>query len=376
MDLIQGQNTKLQSRFFELEISSVNPPDINFCAILLHENRLIPSANEIAQRHWCNYPDIFEFESETVMTVDLDNIDVNNVEKILVCADLSLDKDRRADQVGDIQLTLHDKEKVSFTFESAGRNERAIILGEVYRHKEAWKFRALGAGFMEGMTALLRSFSSESIHTEYVNRSKPANQPAGTNSVELDSAPVAPVFSGFNKEPETAISDGSSKRFEWGTNPELNVLEVCGLLGKTKVEDSYFSLNMSIHIGALAEMWSGKKIRLDHEKPDPKELDDLIWLFPEEKEGITTHTLVVAKEAYEHAKKITVFAYIESDIPYWKRAKPRFFVKPNSDQTVELVVSHHDMACFALCFGTIELGQNGVEISSITDYLDTDREII
>lgn len=376
MELIQGQNTKLQSRFFELEISSENLTDINFCAILLHENKQVPSVNEIAQKNWCSYPDIFEFESDKLMTVDLDNIDLKNVSKILVCADLSLEKDRRAAQVGNIQLTLHDREKISFTFDSTDRNERAVILGEIYRHKEAWKFRALGSGFMEGMTALLRSFSSESIHKEYVIRSKPSNQPIGKNSVAHDDTPKAPVFSGFNKEATTAITDNASKRFEWGSNPDLNVLEVCGLLGKTKVEDSYFSLNMAIHLGAIVELWEGQRIRLDHNSPDPKELDDLIWLFPEEKEGITSHTLVVAKEAFEHARKIKVFAYIESDIPYWKRAKPRFFVKPNPEQTVELQVSHHDMACFALCFGVITCGQNGVEITSVTDYLDTDKDIV
>ena len=36
--------------------------------------------------------------------------------------------------------------------------ETAIIAGEIYRHKGAWKFNAVGAGFIGGLESLCKNF--------------------------------------------------------------------------------------------------------------------------------------------------------------------------------------------------------------------------
>lgn len=375
MELIQGQNTKLQSRFFELEVVTDSLSDVNFSAILLHSGRTIPSVNEIVQFNWCNYPDIFEFESEHLLTVDLDNIDTISVDKVLLCADLCLNRDRRASQIGSLGLQLHDREKITFNLDVEQRNERSVIIGEIYRHKEAWKFRALGAGFMEGMAALLKSFDAESLYQEYLTRSKPSVETQGVHRIAENSEEKALTFSGFNRESEVILNPQDTKRFEWGSHPELNVLEICGMLSRTNVEDAYFSMTMVIHIGAIVTLRSGESVRLDHKNPNPERLDDLIWLFPEQKDGLTSHTLVITKECTEVVRHVKVFAYIEGEIPYWKKAKPRLFIKPNPDQTAEVIPDHYDMACFALTFASILPGQNGVEITGESDYLDSDKDI-
>lgn len=45
-----------------------------------------------------------------------------------------------------------------FRAETQARSEKAIILGEVYRHNGAWKFRALGQGFNGGLEPLATSY--------------------------------------------------------------------------------------------------------------------------------------------------------------------------------------------------------------------------
>ena len=46
----------------------------------------------------------------------------------------------------------------SFTLDTTGMIETAIILGELYRRRSEWKFRAVGQGFAGGLAALARHF--------------------------------------------------------------------------------------------------------------------------------------------------------------------------------------------------------------------------
>ncbi len=60
-----------------------------------------------------------------------------------------------------IRLLLCDdqwQEIARFEPPTAGMTEAALILGEVYRYREQWKFRALGQGFRGGLAALAQNF--------------------------------------------------------------------------------------------------------------------------------------------------------------------------------------------------------------------------
>jgi len=61
-----------------------------------------------------------------------------------------------------VRLELHDGDSqtgiASFTLDTAGMAETAIILGELYRRGAEWKFRALGQGFAGGLAALANHF--------------------------------------------------------------------------------------------------------------------------------------------------------------------------------------------------------------------------
>lgn len=376
MDLVQGQNTILNSRFFELEMLAKDAEEINFFAILLHGGKSIPSTNEIIQKNWCCYPDIFEFESSTVFTIDLDNVDQKNVEKILICADFSIKEDRRASQNGPICLKVHDREKISFNIETKDRNDRAVIIAEIYCHKGDWKVRAMGSGFVEGMSALLKSYGVEDFFDGYVSRSLPAIETKSHSKADIQNELQKFHLSGFNREEELRMKINDTKRFQWGEDQDLNVLEICGLLSSTKVEDPYFSVSMRIHIGAFVELNDGNIVKLDHTSTTSPELDDYIWLYPEEKPEITTHSLIITKESSQVVKHVHAFAYIDSDIPYWKRAKPKIFIKPNKNQTLDLTPEHYDMSSFALSIAHIRIAGNGVEIEMAGAYKDSVDDLI
>ncbi len=51
-----------------------------------------------------------------------------------------------------------DKDLVRFDLDRADSSVSAMIFGELYRYKNAWKFRALGEGFANGIDGVARSF--------------------------------------------------------------------------------------------------------------------------------------------------------------------------------------------------------------------------
>ncbi|NEX21032.1 stress protein [Thiorhodococcus mannitoliphagus] len=52
---------------------------------------------------------------------------------------------------------------VEVGFEPTGADEQALIFAEVYRHRDAWKFRAVGQGFLGGLSSLAEHFGVADI---------------------------------------------------------------------------------------------------------------------------------------------------------------------------------------------------------------------
>lgn len=50
------------------------------------------------------------------------------------------------------------KEIARFDLSEEASIDTAMIFGEVYRHNTEWKFKAIGQGYVEGFTALVRNF--------------------------------------------------------------------------------------------------------------------------------------------------------------------------------------------------------------------------
>lgn len=81
--------------------------------------------------------------------------------------------------MGNISIWALNQEEVElmrFDLKTMGK-ERALILGELYRYQGAWKFRAVGQGYNNGLDALATSFG--------VNIQNAANSSKKENAVEL-----------------------------------------------------------------------------------------------------------------------------------------------------------------------------------------------
>ncbi|MCB1770094.1 MAG: TerD family protein, partial [Candidatus Competibacteraceae bacterium] len=84
------------------------------------------------------------------------------IARIAIAVTLDAAEDQSMSILRHVRLELRDGDSgtgiASFTLKTASMTEKAIILGELYRRRAEWKFRAVGQGFAGGLAALAQHF--------------------------------------------------------------------------------------------------------------------------------------------------------------------------------------------------------------------------
>lgn len=87
-----------------------------------------------------------------------------NIEKIAITVTIH-DAESRKQSFGQVEHAFvrcvnadNGKEIARFDLSEDASTETAMIFGEIYRHNNEWKFRAVGQGFKGGLAALARNY--------------------------------------------------------------------------------------------------------------------------------------------------------------------------------------------------------------------------
>ena len=104
-----------------------------------------------------------------------------------------------------VRLELRDGDSqtgiASFTLNTVGMTETAIIMGELYRRGSEWKFRALGQGFVGGLAALAGNFGVD-VGDDAEPAASPAPPPAVPEALPQPApVPPAPILEPARAEP-------------------------------------------------------------------------------------------------------------------------------------------------------------------------------
>lgn len=165
MELGKGQKIPLNDSFLTIKFErSVSALEIDVAAFLTQSNGKVAADEDFVfygnARH----------HSDGVILNDDGSIDINlekiprHVEKISFTATI-YDADKRKQNFSMIRgarLKIFGTRGEIATFPLENFTvETAIVLGEVYRYRGAWKFNATGAGFSGGLAALCNDFGIE-----------------------------------------------------------------------------------------------------------------------------------------------------------------------------------------------------------------------
>ena len=101
-------------------------------------------------------------DDETIM-IDLSKMPAN-VEKVAVCVTI-YDAETRKQNFGQVSRAYvrvlneaNQQEVARYDLSEDGSVETAMVFGEVYKHNNEWKFKAIGQGFKGGLGPLAASY--------------------------------------------------------------------------------------------------------------------------------------------------------------------------------------------------------------------------
>jgi tellurite resistance protein TerA len=137
------------------------------------------------------YQDAQNGSDQKQFRVDLSKIPAN-VEKIAVTLTI-YEGEKRGMSFRDVRNT-----HLSIRSEATGEElirydveqfsvETAVVVGELYRHQQGWKFNAIGSGFADGLNALCKNFG---VDVEEEPAAKPAPVPAPQPKAAPQAAPA------------------------------------------------------------------------------------------------------------------------------------------------------------------------------------------
>lgn len=168
--LITGANLVLSCTQFHLKVKTIVPSDIelDMTAYLLNsQGRVRGDADMVFYGQKQTPSSSVELIESINKASYLAQFNINtraldvDINKIAMCA--TVDGQGTLNAIQDIQIELWENGQHTATaiVPSAGKTEKALILGEIYRHKDQWKFRFVNQGFNGGLKPLSEYFGVE-----------------------------------------------------------------------------------------------------------------------------------------------------------------------------------------------------------------------
>lgn len=169
MNLVIGANTILPNKFLDIVISifGVSLSEVDFSAYVLYgkDCKIKSDDDMIFYGQVLNKNKTIQLNNLSINTVGFSiNIPklAEDVQRIAVCATLA-ETDTKFSILNRLNLKVKSEESLicGGDIDCKDRQESALILGELYRHKDNWKFKLVGQGFYGGLKPLAEYYGVE-----------------------------------------------------------------------------------------------------------------------------------------------------------------------------------------------------------------------
>ena len=230
MEIRKGQKIPLNDTSLKVKFErSTGAVEIDTSAFLLTANGKVASdADFVFYENATHDSESVIYSGDDSIEIDLNKIP-RHVEKVALTATI-YDADARRQNFGSVKdmiLRLKNSggsEIATFKLENLSV-ETAIVLGEIYRYKGAWKFNATGAGFSGGLAALCKNFGLE------VSDEKPADPPPPPQPTKVK-IPPPPKKTDAPPPPQKADVPPPPKKVELRKGQKVNLTKKGDPLGE------------------------------------------------------------------------------------------------------------------------------------------------
>lgn len=261
--------------------------------------------------------------------------------------------------------------------------ETAIVVGDLYRYNDEWKFNAIGSGYSGGLAALCKSFGIE------VKPDAPAPNPppASVKAPIIPSKPPEPVITELKSAPISLSKISLTKRGD-----VINLQKGAGALGEIvvnlnwnqkKAPKGFFgrsSGGVDLDVGCLYELKNGMKGSVqalgnsfgDFSRPPYVSLDG------DDRTGSisTGENLRINGNKVSEIKRVVIYAYIYEGATNWAEADGVVTISQSGGPDIEVRMDEHNNRKGMCAIAMIEnVSDQTFSIQRLVQYFSGHREL-
>jgi tellurite resistance protein TerA len=313
--------------------------------------------------------------NQTIFSIDLARLP-DSIDKLVFTA--SIDQQGAMRSLGSCQMALGDA--VSFPFSGADfQEEKAVIVGELYRRDGQWRFGAVGQGFNGGLSALLKHFGGTEMAA-----SQPTPTPAPI------SAPVpAPEVKRVSLSKITLEKRGDKISLEKQDNKSFGRIrvnlnwnqqaqaapapEASGFIAKLfgQRDKKASSSGIDLDIGCLFELADGRKSAVqalgdawgNFDRPPYINLD------ADDRTGAATggENIFINGAHFDQIKRVLIYTFIYEGVPNWAATDGVVTIEVPNQPPVEVRLDNG--ANLTMCaIAMIENHGGNLQVTKLVEY--------
>ena len=373
IDLVAGQNCPLSTAGLHVLLShGQNAPGLNVdvSAFLLDAQGKVASDND------------FIFFNQPVRSDQGVELDIGQnrftfhldrcapaIQKIALTMTLSdgLSKGQYFSMLKTVTVLVKDFltgfEIASFALDTSANKETALIIAELYRHQDKWKFRAVGQGFIGGLKPLAEFYGVDVSEGESgpAETAQQTTVPPTTGKINLSKVTLEKKGQSISLEKQPGGLGEILVNLNWNATPVKST-------GFFRQPSSGIDLDLAClwelnsgTIGAVQAL--GGHFGAMHHSP-------FIELDQDDRSGqlVAGETLRINGNHWQEFRRILIFAFIYEGVPNWSHVDAVITLKSKNQPDIEVRLDSHRNDQFMCAIAMLENINNQLRITKLVDY--------
>lgn len=373
MNLVSGQNTAIEATNIGIafDIANNNGVKVESNVFLLNATKKVSSDKDFIYQNNPNREDICVCQDTQGGFSFILNALPANVEKVVFALNIpdSVEKAHSFQNLGQITITLRHfiskKILCSFCFDTQGHTETALVMGELYLRNQQWKFKALGQGFVGGLTPLAERYGVD------LNALKKSAAPAPVES--------KPNSKSVNLSKITLDKKGNSVSLEKKTNQQFGEVSINLNWDQPKKSLFGFSKSVDLDIGCLFAFKDGLLggVQALGNMFGSLENEPFIRLDADDRTGASTagENLRINGEQWDKIQRILVFGFIYEGVPNWSQANAVVKLNVPSQPEIEIRLDSHNNRRTMCAIAMLENDNGAIKVTKLVDYFAGHQEM-
>lgn len=315
-----------------------------------------------------------------------------SIERLVVALTVHEGRQRKQSftQLSRVRAVLSDAQTrqplAEFPLTTTGMPETALIVAELYRRNNEWKFRAAGQGFVGGLGPLAQQYGVEVADDPDTAPPPPVPAPpkvaAAPTPPTPPAAPVSLAKITLEKKGQKISLEKKGGSFgEIVVN--LNWNRRAASSGGGGFMSSLFggggNGNIDLDLGCLLQLADGRAGAVQALGDSFGSLNEppYVQLMGDDRTGASSEgeTLVINGRHWDQLRRVLVYAYIYEGVPNWAQADAVVTIKAPNQPTLEVRLDEHRNDRGMCAIALLENVAGSLQVSKRVDYFQNHRSM-